>query len=104
VSSPPWWGGQWSPTRCQRRANTDPSAAAHGRTSIRATVLTNVHREWVDSLGDLSGEDGKPFPAAAVVAYAYRHSFAQRHADAGTPMDVLRDLMGHRSTYSTQGY
>ena len=36
--------------------------------------------------------------------YAYRHSFAQRHADAGTPVDVLRDLMGHRSMSTTQGY
>ena len=27
-----------------------------------------------------------------------RHSYAQRHADAGTPVDVLRELMGHRST------
>ena len=36
--------------------------------------------------------------------YAYRHSFAQRHADAGTPVDVLRDLMGHRSMSTTQIY
>ena len=33
-----------------------------------------------------------------------RHSYCQRHADAGTPMDVLRDLMGHRSTDTTQIY
>jgi hypothetical protein len=39
-----------------------------------------------------------------VFLYAYRHSFAQRHADAGTPVDVLRDLMGHRSMSTTQGY
>jgi hypothetical protein len=30
--------------------------------------------------------------------------YAQRHADAGTPVDVLRELMGHRSTATTQGY
>jgi integrase len=39
-----------------------------------------------------------------VFLYAYRHSFTQRHADAGTPVDVLRDLMGHWSMSSTQGY
>jgi integrase len=77
---------------------------AHGAKSIRATVLTGVHREWVDGIGAFTLEDGTPFPAAAVVPYAYRHSFAQRHADAGTPIDVLRDLMAHRSTYATQGY
>jgi integrase len=36
------------------------------------------------------------------VLHAYRHSFAQRHADAGTPVDVLKDLMGHRSMSTTQ--
>jgi hypothetical protein len=35
---------------------------------------------------------------------AYRHSYAQRHADAGTPVDVLRELMGHRCMNTTQGY
>jgi len=33
-----------------------------------------------------------------------RHSYAQRHADAGTPVDVLRELMGHRSVATTHGY
>lgn len=45
-----------------------------------------------------------PFPKSLAVPYAYRHSYCQRHADAGTPMDVLRDLMGHRSTDTTQIY
>ena len=49
-------------------------------------------------------EDGREFGKAAVFLYAYRHSFAQRHADAGTPVDVLKDLMGHRSMTTTQGY
>jgi hypothetical protein len=30
--------------------------------------------------------------------------YAQRHADAGVPIDVLRDLMDHRSVSTTQGY
>jgi predicted nucleic acid-binding Zn-ribbon protein len=39
-----------------------------------------------------------------VFPYAYRHTYAQLHADKGTPMDVLRDLMGHASTTTTQFY
>ncbi len=30
--------------------------------------------------------------------------YAQRHADNGTPVDVLRELMDHRSVDTTMGY
>ncbi|MET7297179.1 tyrosine-type recombinase/integrase [Streptomyces griseoloalbus] len=36
--------------------------------------------------------------------YTYRHSFAQRHADAGVPVDVLAELMDHDSLESTRSY
>ena len=36
--------------------------------------------------------------------YAYRHTYAQRHADAGVPVDVLRELMDHLNLITTQGY
>ncbi|MDV6271687.1 tyrosine-type recombinase/integrase [Rhodococcus globerulus] len=39
-----------------------------------------------------------------VYPYAFRHSYAQRHADNGTPIDVLRDLMDHRNIQTTAGY
>ena len=32
------------------------------------------------------------------------HSFAQRHADAGTPVDTLKELMGHKVIHTTLGY
>jgi hypothetical protein len=32
------------------------------------------------------------------------HSYAQRHADAGVPIDVLRELMDHLNAMTTQGY
>jgi len=32
------------------------------------------------------------------------HSYAQRHADAGTPIEVLAELMGHTRLTSTQVY
>lgn len=80
------------------------SRSANGDNSLRATTVTNLHREWIDSLGELLLDDGSRYPASDLVPYAYRHSFAQRHADAGTPVDVLRDLMGHLSTVTTQIY
>ena len=36
--------------------------------------------------------------------YAFRHSFAQRHADAGTPVDTLKELLGHDTVRTTLGY
>jgi Phage integrase family len=61
-------------------------------------------RRWVDALPALLDNDGEPFDRARVVPYAFRHSYAQRHADNGTPVEVLRELMGHRSMATTQGY
>jgi hypothetical protein len=40
----------------------------------------------------------------AVIPYAYRHSYAQRHADEGVAPDVLRDLLGHDDIKTTLGY
>ena len=36
--------------------------------------------------------------------YAYRHSYAQRHADAGVPIDVLGSLLNHVSLNTTKHY
>jgi integrase len=75
-----------------------------GKRPVADSVMASHHRSWVDSLPALRLEDGRGFDKAAVFLYAYRHSFAQRHADAGTPVDVLKDLMGHRSMSTTQLY
>ncbi|WP_199922693.1 hypothetical protein [Streptomyces sp. NRRL S-87] len=45
-----------------------------------------------------------PFDKARIFPYAYRHCYAQRHADAGVPVDVLKELMDHRLITTTQGY
>lgn len=42
--------------------------------------------------------------AGGVTLYSFRHSYAQRHADAGVPVDTLRELMDHRSIATTMGY
>ncbi|MET7717820.1 site-specific integrase [Streptomyces sp. NPDC005407] len=72
--------------------------------------LARAIRAWVDALPMLhSGNldpDGVPLPydTAEIFPYAFRHSYAQRHADAGIRPDVLRDLMDHRSVDTTMGH
>ncbi len=85
------------------RTNRNP----RGTHSISQRTLGALHRKWVTALPTLRSADdgtGLPFDKAKVHLYAYRHSFAQRHADAGTPVDVLRELMCHDSLATTQAY
>jgi integrase len=78
-----------------------PSRNPAGRRPISLSSLQDAHRHWVDTLPALSDPQ---FDRSTVVPYSYRHTFAQHHADAGTPIDVLRELMGHRSIATTQTY
>jgi len=48
--------------------------------------------------------DGREFDKARVIPYAYRHTYAQRHADAGVAPDVLRELMDHAVLDATRLY
>ena len=59
-----------------------------GTRSLTLSSLSTVHRGWVDGLPPLLVADETEFDKAAVVLCAYRHSYAQRHADVGTPPDV----------------
>ncbi len=80
---------------------TRPLATAH---------LQRAMRDWVTALPRLDASErdaaGRPvpFPRDTVTPYAFRHSFAQRHADAGTPLDALKDLLGHDTVRTTLGY
>jgi integrase len=76
-----------------------------GTKPIRADAYGNAHRIFADEIAPLlTDADGQQIDPALVVPYAYRHSYAQRHADAGVPPDVLRELMGHRSMRTTTVY
>ena len=75
-----------------------------GITPMSPMDLARVTRRWVDALPALLDGDAGPFDRSRVVPYALRHSYAQRHADHGTPVEVLRELMGHASMVTTQGY
>ncbi len=76
----------------------------HGERAITAFSLSFHHRAWVTGMPVLATVDGTEFDKGRVVLYAYRHTYAQRHADAGVPIDVLRELMDHRKLDTTSGY
>ncbi|MFC8718049.1 tyrosine-type recombinase/integrase [Kitasatospora sp. NPDC057198] len=76
-----------------------------GTKPIGADAYSNAHRFFIDAIAHmLIDHDGLPFNPAAVFPYTYRHSYAQRHADAGVSPDALRELMSHRSLRTTAGY
>jgi integrase len=83
-----------------------PAAYAnpHGRRAITEGHFGARHRTWAGSLPPLLRSDGTEFDKARVIPYAYRHTYAQRHADAGVPVDVLGTLMDHRSLDTTRHY
>jgi integrase len=75
-----------------------------GRRSLTVQALSAAHREWISSLPPLLLPDGAEYDKDRVIPYAYRHTYAQRHADAGVPIDVLAELMDHRSLNVTRRY
>lgn len=75
-----------------------------GTKAITAFSLAFHHRTWVKRMPMLSTADGTEFDKTKIVLYAYRHTYAQRHADAGVGIDVLRELMDHRKLDATKGY
>jgi integrase len=81
-----------------------PRANPDGRKAITIAMLGDRHRDWAMSLGPLLAGDGTEIGPDRLVPYAYRHTYAQRHADAGVPIDVLAELMDHRDLNATRRY
>ncbi|MEU1516792.1 site-specific integrase [Streptomyces sp. NPDC005811] len=90
-------------------------ANPHGLKTIAPGWLSGRHREWIRSLPEFLVPtrvemDGlpvtrmMPFDKSKIFLYAYRHTYCQRHADAGVAVDVLRALMDHRRLDTTQAY
>ena len=75
-----------------------------GRRPLTVSALSAAHRDWISSLPPLLLADGTEYDKDRVIPYAYRHTYAQRHADAGVPIDVLAELLDHRSLNVTRGY
>jgi len=81
-----------------------PRRNPDGRAPISIDMLDNRHREWVDALPGLHTREGGEFDKTRITPYAWRHSYAQRHADAGVPIDVLAELLDHRNLNVTRRY
>jgi integrase len=75
-----------------------------GRLAMISPTLSNRVTKWIKTIPPLLDEDGSEFAREHVYLYALRHSYAQRHADAGVPIDTLQKLMDHRTTATTQIY
>ena len=81
-----------------------PKMNPAGDLGISSPSFSTRMRLWVDSLDTIVDETGYPFDRSLIFPYALRHSYAQRHADNRTPLDVLQKLMDHRSPVTTQMY
>ncbi|MFE7244428.1 tyrosine-type recombinase/integrase [Streptomyces sp. NPDC057580] len=94
-----------------------PSTQAnpHGAKATSSAWVSLKHRTWATTLPDfliptVVAEAGErrtamlQFDKTRIYLYAYRHTYAQRHADAGAPVDVLQSLMDHRQASTTQRY
>ena len=78
---------------------------------LTADTFAVEFKNWVRRIPKISSEvlgpDGSiplPFDRSLIFPYALRHSYAPRHADAGVPIDVLRDLMDPVSIQAAAGY
>lgn len=77
---------------------------------LTASAVGVEFRAWVRRIptidSELLGPDGTPLPfdRSLIIPYALRHCYAQRHADAGVPVDVLKELLDHASIQTTMGY
>ena len=84
--------------------------ARQSRGHITPACVARAFKVWVAKIGtidsELPGPDGTPLPfePSLITPYALRHSYAQRHADAGVPVDVLKELMDHVAVATTMGY
>lgn len=100
-----------------------------GTKAVAVWTMAVVLRRWVDSFPELwspdADEEGRvaadpmpasapgsdaatssrrPFPRDKIYLYALRHTWAQDHADNGTTLEVLQDLLGHSKPTTTQLY
>ncbi|WP_460703889.1 tyrosine-type recombinase/integrase [Luteococcus sediminum] len=85
-------------------------AEPHSAKPFKAGAFGVLFREWIDAIPELDPLLRTPTSPEGVIdrrdviAYSLRHTYAQRHADAGTPVDVLAALLDHKNVAVTQGY
>lgn len=83
---------------------------SNGPGHLTTNRLLRALKAWVAAIGvlhsDLPGPDGTPLPfnPTLIYPYAFRHSYAQRHADAGVSVEILKELLDHKDLKVTHGY
>lgn len=81
-----------------------------GTKHVDPGYLSRWIADWValipSLVNDFPGSDGSvgQFDRSLIHAHAFRHSYAQRHADAGTSREILQELLDHQSSETTAGY
>jgi len=90
-----------------------PSPSA-GRADAKAHLTTNGLQRALDRLvesvvqleSDVPDREngGYVLFTGQIIPYSFRHSYAQRHADAGVSQETLQELMDHLSPNTTAGY
>jgi hypothetical protein len=100
-----------APPGTERRLFPSPMLRSHQSLGhLTASCVGVAFRSWVRQIpaidSELIGPDGTPAPfdRSLITPYALRHSYAQRHADAGVPVDVLKELLDHQAVQTTMGY
>lgn len=95
------------PHDCEGLLFPAPGARNRARRGhLNAGQFRRAFVAWLRMLPAPAGlsEAAADFPVENIDPYGFRHAYAQRHADNGTPIDVLRDLMDHKEIKTTMGY
>ncbi|MDP0400514.1 tyrosine-type recombinase/integrase [Tsukamurella strandjordii] len=83
-----------------------PRPASH-EPHLSTKTLRKWIADWAAHVNDVAQDHlgrAHPLENIRVFPYSFRHSYAQRHVDAGVDVDVLRELMDHKSIAVTIGY
>ena len=109
---PQWFNADGTPTRHDLALFPAPSGNPDGTKNIHADTLSGIVAAWtrgertsytVGTIANLAGPDGTPW-TAPITPYTLRHTFGQQLHDAGVPLDVIQQLMGHDVIATTQVY
>lgn len=95
------------PVGCEDYLFPAPGARNRARRGhMKADQFRRAFVAWLDLAPTPVGlsEEAADVNTDDMDPYGFRHAYAQRHADNGTPIDVLRDLMDHKEIETTMGY
>ena len=99
---PTTFDGWLFPSPSAGRADADRHLTTRGLARALDHLVASIPRLESDVPNTSTG--GYVQYAEKILLYSLRHSYAQRHADAGVDPDALRELMDHNSVTTTMGY